>query len=425
MPENFPNEREAKLGAAMVKYCAELAQSDRLDEAAAESMNIAMECLQQAFGIEDPNPKSDVDLLTAVCGEAPATEPTKPQDEQKSTDYCDFLWQIEQKGFFKDCEVGDSDYMARLEKARIKYNQRFPDAQIDPCSLSWEDRKSAAVTAKTEGNTALKENDFETAVKKYTEAIRLNSTEAAFYSNRSAAYLHLNQGDRAAEDANRAIQRRPEWTKGYMRLGGAKRTLKDYDGAIQAYRTALTKVSVEDPLWQQISENIEQCEKAKNPVPVPAMRGGNPMDMFSGLGGMGGEGGGMPNFAEMMNNPMMQQMAQQFMQDPNMMQKMSQMMQDPAMQDMARNMMGGMGPGGPASGAQDANFMQLMQDPVKMKEVLEKVHKDPEMQTMMETDTEAADILTRLSTGDSSAGMELLQKPELMGMLRKLVAKHM
>jgi len=427
---SFPNEREQKLGAALVKYCSDLANSDRLDEGAQESMNIAMECLQQAFDFSDV-PKSDVNLLDLVCGPSEEKEEVGDGAGVQCTEYCDFIWQIESKGYFKGCELGDEQHMTRLQNAFKKYKARFPDADVAPCDLSWEERKAQAQSAKNEGNTALKNKEYDSALEKYTAAIRLNPGEATFFSNRSAAYMHLNNAEKAKKDANRAIQRKPEWAKGYMRLGAANKLSGDTEGATKAYRTALSKCSPDDPLWTQINEHIEACEKTTRGPPG----GANPLaNMFGGMPPMGGGQGGMPDFGSMMNNPMMQQMAQKFMSDPNMMEKVQNMMQDPAMMDMARNMMGGMppgmgGPGGPGAGAppsgeDSAKFMQLMQDPAKMQEVLQKVSTDPELEAMKTNDPEAARILEGLATGDMSMGMQLMQKPDVMVKLRTLVAKH-
>jgi small glutamine-rich tetratricopeptide repeat-containing protein alpha len=71
----------------------------------------------------------------------------------------------------------------------------------------------------------------------------------------------------------------------------------------------------------------------------------------------------MPNFAEMMNNPMMRQMAQGLMSDPNALQNL---MNNPTL----RGMMGGAGRGGPpgedgapAGGGGMPDLASLMQDP--------------------------------------------------------------
>lgn len=433
----FPNEREKKLGAAIVKYCSELANSSRLNEGAQESMNIAMECLQETFDFADL-PTSDVNLLDLVCG------PSEDKEEEagtgggtECTEYCDFLWQIESKGYFKGCEVGDDMYMSRIQNAYKKYMGRFPEASVKPCGLSWEERKSQAQTLKNAGNQCLKNKEYDTALEKYTEAIRLNHSEATFFSNRAACYMHKDVPALAEKDANRAIQRKPDWAKGYMRLGAAKKASNDLPGATKAYRTALSKCSPDDPLWSQINEYIESCEKTTTrggggANPLANMFGGGGMPGMPPMGGGGGPGG-MPDFASMMNNPMMQQMAQKFMSDPNMMDKVQTMMQDPAMMDMAKNMMGGGGmpgmggpggPGGPPNDEDSAKFMQLMQDPEKMQEVLAKVSQDPELEAMKTGDPEAARILEGLATGDMSMGMQLMQKPDVMVKLRALVGKH-
>ena len=44
-----------------------------------------------------------------------------------------------------------------------------------------------------QGNQAYKEKQWEKAIGCYTEAIKLNSRNATYYSNRAAAYLELGR----------------------------------------------------------------------------------------------------------------------------------------------------------------------------------------------------------------------------------------
>merc|ERR1719233_2543508 len=207
-----------------------------------------------------------------------------------------------------------------------------------------------------------------------------------------------------------------------MRVASAQESLGDLKSAISTYRECLTKIDAADPQWNNILNLVENLERKLNP-----QTGGsaNPMANIANM--FGGGGGGMPgmpggmDFGAMMKNPMMQQMAQQMMSDPNMMDNISKMMANPEMQKMAADMMGG--GGGPAG--EGSGLMSLMRDPAKLQEVLTKVYDDPETKEWMESNKEAADILNRLKGGDSSVGMELIQKPDVMVKMKKLLEKHM
>lgn len=66
---------------------------------------------------------------------------------------------------------------------------------------------------KERGNECIKVGKFDEAVLHYSYAIKLNPIEATYYSNRSLAFLKLNQLYYANEDAENAIQLKPDWAK--------------------------------------------------------------------------------------------------------------------------------------------------------------------------------------------------------------------
>lgn len=66
---------------------------------------------------------------------------------------------------------------------------------------------------KERGNKCIKSGQFNEAILCYTVAIKLNPTEATYYSNRSYAFLNLKQLYYANEDAEKAIQLKPDWAK--------------------------------------------------------------------------------------------------------------------------------------------------------------------------------------------------------------------
>lgn len=66
---------------------------------------------------------------------------------------------------------------------------------------------------KERGNECIKAGNFSEAILHYSFAIKLNPNEATFYSNRSLAFLKLDQLYYANEDADRAIQLKPDWAK--------------------------------------------------------------------------------------------------------------------------------------------------------------------------------------------------------------------
>lgn len=89
---------------------------------------------------------------------------------------------------------------------------------------------------KNEANEYFKEQDYNTAIELYTSAIEANPNIAAYYANRSFAYLRTECFGYALSDASSAIKLDKGYIKGfyrrataYMSLGKFKEALKDYE----------------------------------------------------------------------------------------------------------------------------------------------------------------------------------------------------
>ena len=95
---------------------------------------------------------------------------------------------------------------------------------------------TAAEAAKDKGNEAFKAGNYREAIRLYSEAIRLDDSQAAFYTNRAAAYLMSPQGeagaDRAFQDCKSAISRDPKFFKAWARGGKSLARLGKFDEAL-------------------------------------------------------------------------------------------------------------------------------------------------------------------------------------------------
>lgn len=94
---------------------------------------------------------------------------------------------------------------------------------------------------KSEANEYFKKQDYETAIELYSKAIEANPYVAAFYGNRSFAYLKTECFGYALSDASKAIELDKSYIKGfyrraaaYMSLGKFKDALKDYEYVTRA-----------------------------------------------------------------------------------------------------------------------------------------------------------------------------------------------
>jgi len=109
---------------------------------------------------------------------------------------------------------------------------------------------------KDQGNKALQAENFDEAISLYSQAINLDSSNHVFFSNRCAAYMKKGDYDKALTDAKKTVEIKPDWGKGYSRLGAALCYLNKYDDAVEAYKKGLTY----DPENAQLKSGIEEAD---------------------------------------------------------------------------------------------------------------------------------------------------------------------
>ncbi|KAL2461781.1 Outer envelope protein 64 [Abeliophyllum distichum] len=100
-------------------------------------------------------------------------------------------------------------------------------------------REASAELAKEKGNQAFKDKQWQQAIGFYTEAIKLSSSNATYYSNRAAAYLELGSFLQAEADCSKAIDLDKKNVKACLRRGTAREMLGYYKEAIEDFRYAL------------------------------------------------------------------------------------------------------------------------------------------------------------------------------------------
>jgi stress-induced-phosphoprotein 1 len=166
-----------------------------------------------------------------------------------------------------------------------------------------------AAAAKARGNDAFVKGDFAAAVTAFTEAIEQDPTDAVFYSNRSGAYASLKQFDKALQDANKCVELKPEFIKGYSRQGVAHFGLNQLAEAKAAYETGLKR----DASNSTLLEGLKDVEARQRAPPRPS--GGE------GLGGMFGP----DMFVKLQNDPV----TREYLKDPSFVSKISQLQSNP------------------------------------------------------------------------------------------------
>ncbi|KAI9925729.1 hypothetical protein AWENTII_012163 [Aspergillus wentii] len=132
---------------------------------------------------------------------------------------------------------------------------------------------------KAEGNKAFSAKDYPTAIEKFSQAIGLDSSNHILYSNRSAVYAAQGNYQGALDDANKATEIKPDWSKGWGRKGAAYRGLGDLLAAHDAYEEALKL----DAGNEQAKTGLSNVKRAIN---AEAQADGVTGDPTGGLGGI-------------------------------------------------------------------------------------------------------------------------------------------
>eukprot|EP00854_Cymbomonas_tetramitiformis_P016392 gene16392-19457_t len=96
-----------------------------------------------------------------------------------------------------------------------------------------------AETYREKGNDAYRLEQWDEAIRWYTLAISETDDDLRPLGNRSACYAKIGKYAEALGDANRGLERRPRWAKGWSRKGLAHFYLNQYEEAKKAYLAGL------------------------------------------------------------------------------------------------------------------------------------------------------------------------------------------
>ncbi|KAM9331466.1 small glutamine-rich tetratricopeptide repeat-containing protein beta [Gastrophryne carolinensis] len=157
---------------------------------------------------------------------------------------------------------------------------------------------------KDEGNNFMKDQNYESAVECYSQAVELDPKNAVYYCNRAAAQSQLGHHEDAITDCEKALSIDAKYSKAYGRMGRALGALNRYKEAVISYQKALDI----DPENESYRSNLKIAEQKIRQGPSPISTGWG-FDM-----------------ASLMNNPAFVSMAAGLMQDPQVQQLMSGMM---------------------------------------------------------------------------------------------------
>ncbi|XP_026941770.1 small glutamine-rich tetratricopeptide repeat-containing protein alpha isoform X1 [Sagmatias obliquidens] len=257
-------DNKKRLAYAIIRFLHDQLRHGELSSDAQESLEVAIQCLETAFGVT----VEDSDL---------ALPQTLPEIFEAAAAGRRSLWLWGQ-------EIPPD----------LRSPQRTPPSEED---------SAEAERLKTEGNEQMKVENFEAAVHFYGKAIELNPANAVYFCNRAAAHSKLGNYAGAVQDCERAICIDPSYSKAYGRMGLALSSLNKHTEAVAYYRKALEL----DPDNETYKSNLKVAELRLREAPSPT-------------GGVGSF-----DIAGLLNNPSFMSMASNLMNNPQVQQLMSGM----------------------------------------------------------------------------------------------------
>jgi len=119
--------------------------------------------------------------------------------------------------------------------------------------------QASAVALKRKGNEFFANGDFKNAIGVYSKAIEIAPSDHIILSNRSHALAALDLYTEALKDAEKVVDFRPDWPKGYFRKGGALYGLGQYEDAAVCFLQCLA-------LDQKVSSAKEYLSKSLDKI---------------------------------------------------------------------------------------------------------------------------------------------------------------
>ena len=162
---------------------------------------------------------------------------------------------------------------------------------------------------KAKGNAALQSEKYDEAIKFYSDAINLDPKNHILYSNRSAAFAKVGKYTESLNDAEKTINLKGDWPKGYSRKGAALELLGRNEEAVKTYEAGLKL----DPSNAQLKEALENCQaNLSEPMGFPGA-GQNPFSDPRFLANLAMN----PKTRDLLGDPEVQQLLKSLQKNPN------------------------------------------------------------------------------------------------------------
>jgi len=123
-----------------------------------------------------------------------------------------------------------------------------------------EEEKAKAEDFKTKGNESMKKKKYQEATDFYTEAIKIDLSNAIYRCNRSAALFADNKMDLARDDAYIATQLEPKYAKAWSRLGATQLKQGCIKRAKESFQKAISLAGKD--VTEQMRQGLKDAESS-------------------------------------------------------------------------------------------------------------------------------------------------------------------
>ncbi|KAL7830036.1 hypothetical protein SRHO_G00311630 [Serrasalmus rhombeus] len=141
-----------------------------------------------------------------------------------------------------------------------QHRREEPSAEVLQARAARAEQEKARQTEarftllKQEGNELVKKGQFQSAMEKYSECLKLKSSECSIYTNRALCYLKLDRYEEAKQDCDSALRIEPANKKAFYRRALAHKGLKDYLSS----STDLQEVLQLDPNVREAEQELQE-----------------------------------------------------------------------------------------------------------------------------------------------------------------------
>lgn len=320
MSSNDPTSPKSELASKIQQFLSYQIASGNLPEASRESLTVATECIEQAFGIQKkPASNELLDIYNSHKsrqtsappgpGEGPNPNPNPAALLQNiASSFLTGMGSAGMTGLLNNVAAGLNPNAAPSNAPTATATSGTESAPTPSAPkvrkvVSAEER-IAAENLKNQGNDLMKQDMHRAALEYYTRAIEIDDNNAIYYSNRAAAHSKLGDHQAALNDCREAIEIDPTYSKAYGRLGLAYASLEQHQRAKEAYLKAVEL----DPSNESYKNNLKIAEETLAQQGANSAPGNNNPP--------GGQANMMNMLQNMMNNPEVMQMAMRCLQDP-------------------------------------------------------------------------------------------------------------